>query len=339
MSELKASFYDGKTSEKKEVQIRFAYPGELRISGLETDLTYALSDVRIAPRVANTPRSIYLPDGAKCETLDNDAIDAVLKRHRSGRWQAFLHRLESRLAYVLLALVITVVSVWGLIEYGVPVLAKHVAHSLPTEVDEALGRQGLSALDRALFSPSGLVEQRQRELRALFGRVTRSVGDEHEFRLEFRKSKRIGANALALPSGIVVLTDELVLLAEHENELVAILAHEIGHVVHRHALRRLLQDSATVLIVASITGDVTSITALSATLPTLLIEAKYSRDFEREADQFALAYLRESDIKPKHFADILLRLEKERSGGSETFDYLSSHPATKERVGAFQRTE
>jgi predicted Zn-dependent protease len=118
--------------------------------------------------------------------------------------------------------------------------------------------------------------------------------------------------------------------------LVAVLAHEIGHVTHRHALRRLLQDSATVLLIAAITGDATSITSLSATVPTLLIETKYSRDFEREADRFALGYLKENNINPRHFSDILLRLEQSRPGESDIPDFLSSHPGTKERIKAFQ---
>ncbi len=133
-----------------------------------------------------------------------------------------------------------------------------------------------------------------------------------------------------------MITDELVLLAKHDNELMAVLAHEIGHVVNRHALRRLLQDSTTALIIASITGDVTSVTALSATLPTMLIEAKYSRDFEREADQFALRQLRENDIEPRYFADILLRLQAQHPDAGDVFGYLSSHPATQERVKSFR---
>ena len=100
--EVTASFYDGKTSQRKEVRLHFDPSGRLRIIGLENYPTYALSEIRISSRVGNTPRSIYLPGGAKCETLDNDTIDRMLGLQRSGRWQAFLHKLESRLGYVLL---------------------------------------------------------------------------------------------------------------------------------------------------------------------------------------------------------------------------------------------
>ena len=337
--EVTASFYDGKTSQRKEVRLHFDPSGRLRIIGLENYPTYALSEIRISSRVGNTPRSIYLPGGAKCETLDNDTIDRILGLQRSGRWQAFLHKLESRLGYVLLILIVTVIGIWGLVEYGIPALAKRVAYALPTSTDAALGREGLKVLDQVLFSPSDLEENRQRHLSSLFDDMTQGLPDDHDFRLEFRKSDRVGPNAFALPSGVIVVTDDLVILAKHQNELKAILAHEIGHVIHRHALRSLLQNSVVVLAIASVTGDVTSITALSAALPTMLLQAKYSRGFEREADQFALQYLRAHNIPRKHFADILSRLEKESGYNSETHNYLASHPATSERMKMFKGEE
>ncbi len=336
MKPVAATFYDGKTSQQHDVCLYFDSPGRLRITGLDHELTYPLSAVRISSRLGNTPRALYLPGGAKCETLENDTIDAVLQRGGRGRWQAVLHTLESRLHYVVLALVLTVVGVWGLIEYGIPALAKRAAYAVPVSVDAALGQEGLKVLDQVLFTPSSLAEERQAHLRSRFEGMRQGFVDGGDLRLEFRKSDRVGPNAFALPSGIIIVTDELVLLAEHDDELIAVLAHEIGHIRHRHALRSLLQDSATVLLVASLTGDVTSITALSGALPTMLLEAKYSRTFETEADEFALQYLLDHDIPPQHFADIVLRMDKTSGTHSNTHNYLASHPATSERARMFQ---
>ena len=118
MTPVTATFYDGKTSQPHEVHLHFDRTGRLRITGLKHDLTYPLSDVRITSRLGNTPRSIYLPGGAKCETLENDAIDANLQRWGRGRWEAVLHTLESKLGYTLLALVLTIVAVWGMLTYA-----------------------------------------------------------------------------------------------------------------------------------------------------------------------------------------------------------------------------
>jgi Zn-dependent protease with chaperone function len=337
MTTIGGAYYDGKTSRRAEVRITLDRAGVLHISGSNGELNYPLSQLRVMPRVGNTPRSIYLPDGAKCETPDNDAIDAFLRQRGTGRWQAFVHALESRLLYVLPTVALTVLVLWALVQYGVPALAKHLAFALPESVDAQLGAGGLAALDRSFFSPSALDPSRQRQLRALFARMTQGLDDRHRYRLEFRRGKTVGANAFALPSGIIVVTDELVALAHNDNEIAAVLAHEIGHVVHRHALRRMLQDSAVVLVIASVTGDVSSVSSLAATVPTLLVEAKYSRAFEREADGFALDYLRAHDIPPRYFADILRRLERQRRGGG-VHDFLATHPTTEERVQLFEQS-
>jgi len=336
MREIPATFYDGKTSHKKEVRLYFEGSGRMRVVGLGTELVFPQSAIRITDRLANTPRSLYFPDGGKCETLENDAIDEILRGQGKSRWQLILHTLESRLGYALLALVVTVVGGWGLVEYGIPFLATRVAYAVPASVNAALGREGLKVLDQVLFSPSALDEQQQTQLRLQFADMTQDITERPHLRLEFRKSERVGPNAIALPSGMIVLTDELVSLVEHPNEIISVLAHEVGHIRHRHALRGVLQNSAVVLIIASVTGDVTSITALSATLPTILLEAQYSRAFETEADQFALQYLQEHNIPLTHFADILMRMESVRGNQGQVPNYLATHPATKKRVEMFK---
>ena len=111
------------------------------------------------------------------------------------------------------------------------------------------------------------------------------------------------------------------------------LAHELGHVAHRHVMRRLLQGSATALIVAGVTGDITSTTSLAASAPVVLLQAKFSRDFESEADRYGIDLLRKARIPARSFALILERLEaatraKHRPGLP---GFLASHPPTEER--------
>jgi Zn-dependent protease with chaperone function len=97
-------------------------------------------------------------------------------------------------------------------------------------------------------------------------------------------------------------------------------------------------------VVALLTGDVLSITSLSATLPTFLINASYSRDFEREADDVAVAFLDRRGISRNSYADMLVRLQmqsdrregeqgkKVREEGTSPADWFSTHPDTEERV-------
>src|SRR5260221_8759744 len=78
-------------------------------------------------------------------------------------------------------------------------------------------------------------------------------------------------------------------------------------------------------------GDLSSVTSFAAALPTLLLQAKYSREFEAEADEFALDYLAKKGIPPDAFSSLLERLER-GEGSTAGLDYFSTHPATRERV-------
>ena len=335
MTTIRAKFFDGKTSLGIPVSMHLDPVGRLRISGLELDLIYDLAEIRISTRVGDAPRSIYFPGGALCETSENEKIDALLNQSGGSGWQAVVHVLESKWRYALVLLFATVVGVWVIIEYGIPTLAKHVAYSFPPSAGSALGKYGLEILDRELFSPSNIEKAKQDHLQMEFEAMTQGLANGQSYQLKFRKSEKLGPNAFALPSGIIVVTDELILLAQNQNELIGVLAHEIGHVKRRHVLRTILQNSAVSLLVASVAWDLTSHTELSSVLPKLLVEAEYSRDFEREADHFALQYMLEHDIPPAYFAEILIRLEERNVHKGEVPNYLSSHPETSQRIRMF----
>ena len=335
MTEVTAVYYDGRTALGRTVLLRFDAAGNLEIAGLDQPLRYPVRELLVSSRVGNTPRSIAFPDGGKCETEANDAIDSMLARRGAEARSRMLHRLESRWPYILVLFVLAVGMTWGAVKYGVPELARQAAFAMPVSADQALARGVLETLDKALLAPSKLEAARREGLQARFDEMARALDARYRFRLEFRSSPLLGPNALALPNGTVVMTDELVRLAQAEEELLAVLAHEIGHIVHRHALRSVLQSSAVALIVAFAVGDVMSLTSLAAALPTMLVEAKFSRDFEQEADAYALQFMRLHGIPPRHAATILKRLAEHHGGKAERFGYLSSHPATDERIRTF----
>lgn len=158
-----------------------------------------------------------------------------------------------------------------------------------------------------------------------------------EVRLEFRASPDLGPNALALPSGIVILTDEVVALAHCDEELLAVLAHELGHIHHRHSLRSWLQSLITPVLIATVTGDLASISALAGALPTFLADMKYSRTFELEADDFAVELLDRHGIPRRHLADILGRITSADENDRGLGHYLSTHPATSQRIERITR--
>jgi Zn-dependent protease with chaperone function len=221
--------------------------------------------------------------------------------------------------------------------YGIPIAARFVAFRIPAAVTTAISDRILDSLDGEALQPSTLAEVRQQQLTSAFADLEAPGGG---YRPIFRDSPALGANALALPSGTIVVTDALVQLARDDREIMGVLAHEAGHIRARHGLRLVLQNSALTLVTGWIVGDVTSVIAVA---PAVLLQTKYSRDFEREADAIAADTLRAHGIPPSVLADLLERIDvRDRSGegvedgetpgGTQLLDYTSSHPPTRERL-------
>ncbi len=341
MIELSARYFDGQKSHCHTVRIQLLRSGLTCLIEGEPARTWPSAEVEIQPRLGNTCRIINLGDGGRIEVDDHEKLEAALAR--SG-WEkpagaGWVHRLESRGSWVAVAVIITLFAGWAIVMHGVPALADRAAQLLPPEVDIAITAQTMTELDRLLFTPSKLDADVQDHVRAVFlqaaGAADESASRHFRFRLAFRHSEVLGANALALPAGTVVITDDLVNLSENDEELFSILAHEVGHVLGRHALRHVLQDAAVLMLYATVVGDVVSASTLAAALPSFLLQASYSRDFEREADRYAFARMQQAGIPPSRFADILSRMEAQGSTGLDVPPYLSTHPPTKERVQQF----
>ena len=331
MPALKALYFDGKSSDAREVLLELDARGLLHVRGGGRDFAWPLAEVRASERIGASRRRLHFPDGAQCETDDNDAVDALFAA-RAPAAARLLSRWEGGLRYAIAALAATLLAAAAVVFWGVPALAKQVAFALPSQTERLIGRDALAALDRAVFRPSRLPPERQQAIRALHARMAAEIEGAGASRIELRRGGRAGANALTLPAGLIVVTDELVALAKDDREIEAVLAHEFGHLRGRHILRHLLQDSIAALLVAVTVGDLSSLTSLAAAAPTLLLQAKFSRDFEREADDFALAYLARHGIPPETFAAILERLQASRPGAHEGTDFLSTHPDIRARI-------
>ncbi|MBJ6727376.1 M48 family metallopeptidase [Geomesophilobacter sediminis] len=331
----RGKWYDGKTSRQHEVELHLD-AGALRVVGVGVDRCVPVGRLRVDPRLGKAVRAVRFPDGELLETADDGLLDHLERRQGRGAFFRQVHRWENSPRRAVIAFVLLAALSFLFVRFGIPELADRAAATFPATTEGLLGRETLQILDRTLLEPSRLPAARQRQLRRLFDGVTSSYAEREGWRLEFRSGDVVGANAFALPAGIVIVTDKLVQLAKNDQEIAGVMAHEIGHLTRRHALRHLLRNSATALLVASVTGDITSVTSLSATLPTALIDAKYSRDFENEADDAAVAYLKGMGIPTRVYADMLRRLEKDHekdSGkGARIGELFQDHPLIEDRV-------
>ncbi len=363
--QIQADYYDGKSARRAAATMTIV--GRVVVvsrDGFSSE--YAIDAVRVQSRLRGAPRRVDFPDGSAAITDDHAAIEAAFGVASA---QTLAHRLESHLGFVFTAIIGVVVAMVLGYMYGVPWVAREVAERLPDGIESQLAEVSMKSLDQAIFEPTALDSDTRKKIADGFDTLRASTDLPKTVRLEFRDGGWIGANALALPGGVVVVTDQLVEAMPGVDETLAVLAHELGHVRHRHSLRHLLQDSITALAASAIYGDVASLTSIAVTAPTVLAHNGYSRDFEREADAFAFDLLKKIGRSPKAFASAMTSLEKaheeqprdpnklrrkiglpdkepaaekpkERKrpqGEKSDFSYLSTHPATSERIRAAEQ--
>lgn len=247
---------------------------------------------------------------------------------------------EAMPALLALALMVVAVAAAAIVIYfwGLPPVAEALAKRLPPSLASQLSQSVLKQMDEQLFSASALPLARQAALRQ---RLLRFHGLPAT-NILFRKS-RIGANALALPDGTIIVADELVGLASDDREIDAVVLHEVGHVAEYHGMRQLIQGALVGTVIAVWVGD---IGWLSSTLTATLLQNNYSRNFELEADRYAALTLKTLGESPQWLVIMLKRLsanevDESRSGEGSTnaktgwatlLDLFDTHPDLYERI-------
>jgi Zn-dependent protease with chaperone function len=337
MLEFSGTYFDGHSSRAHAVRVRFE-GGELNLQGETLELRVPFTDCVIAPPLGKTKRTIQLSRGTVLETDDFAAIQELEERTGRNQGMRLVDRLERQWKFVLASVVVLCASLWVFVQYGVPFAADQLAFATPAAVLGQVGAQTMQVLDNTALEPSTLEAKRQSQISRGFEMLVKDIGAGQSYQLEFRDGGSIGPNAFALPNGTVVITDQLIELAENDHEILGVLAHEMGHVTGRHGLRGIYRGAGVMLLISIAAGDIASVTSLTSSLPALLVQTGYTRDFEREADEVSGKYMLRVWGSTKPLQDILARISKGHDENNLT-GMLASHPGTKERIQNLKNLE
>jgi predicted Zn-dependent protease len=137
-------------------------------------------------------------------------------------------------------------------------------------------------------------------------------------------------NAIALPGGDVVVFGGLLEDATPD-ELAAVLAHEMAHVIEKHAMRQIAQEAGPAFVAKYIFGGDSALSALMAGASTLG-QLQYSRGNERQADRLAFSILLQANIDPRGLANFFRKIERMEKKQGHDDDLFSTHPPTSERI-------
>jgi Zn-dependent protease with chaperone function len=322
---VQAKYFDGRSTRIHAVTLSMA--GEtLVIAGEDINLHVPFADVSVDERLGRAPRRLRLRDGAFCEVSDLDALDTLLSStgHRDG----WVDRLQRHLQFVLFSIVACAALVAAAYKWGLPWAAAKGAQQLPPAIGRTLSVQTLRILDGNILTPSKITAERQQALRAALRALQLPEGGSADSTLLFRRSPQLGANAFTMPDGTIIVLDDLITSIGDDKQTLAVFAHELGHAHGRHGLQLLLQSTAVGAFWTFYVGD---ISGLLAAAPAAVVQAKYSQEFERQADDYGAAVLTHNGMSPALLADALKKLTESRPEGSKG-GYLSTHPPTDERM-------
>ncbi len=325
---LAADYFDGRSSRRFDVVLKID-DGVAILSG-EIERRCSLDQLHVSERLGRQLRKVTFPDGAFL--VPHDAVIFAALLASTGHRDSLVVRAQRSWRGVLAAVVLCIGALAGGYVYGLPAAANIVARLMPESANLLIGREALAFIDQHLMQPSALTAIEKSRLTARFKALVPPMAGAPPYTIVFRSSK-IGPNAFALPAGEIILTDQLVKLMDDPDAVMAVLSHELGHLHQRHMMRRMIQSAAVGGLAATLFGDVSS---LLVTMPTVLLDMRYSRDAETEADDYAISMMQANGIGLSHMIDGFEKIGKLHPG---TAGYLSSHPLTATRISRIRAAQ
>ena len=170
-------------------------------------------------------------------------------------------------------------------------------------------------------------EEIQKRVRAIGAKIAR-VSDRDDLRYHFAVIDDEEVNALALPGGYIYLSSGLVEAADSDDEIAAVVAHEVGHVAARHSMKQLQGEYLYTFISAlAMIGNTDRGFHRGSNFTYISLMMQYSREYEKEADKLSVRYMTRAGYDPEaalSMLDKLAELDKKRS--SRVYTYFRSHP-------------
>jgi predicted Zn-dependent protease len=328
-----AHYLDGKTAARRPATVELTPDGlsirtedgatfrwgfrEIR----QTQGSYRGEPVRLE-RGGDITEAIVIPDTAFLSELHRRAPAAGIRFHNPAYRRLRLH-------LTILAAVSAVGLSAAIYLLGIPLFASALTPFVPISWEEKMGDSAAEALappDKRCGKPDRL-----KPIQQIVSTLTAPL-PRQPYRLRVIVVNEPGLNAFALPGGTIVVLRRLLEKTDTPEELAGVLAHELQHVLKRHTTRAVLQQASSAGLIAAVTGDASGAMAFGLNSARIVGELRYSRQNEEEADVEGMKMILEAGIDPAGMIRFYERLEKEGPGLPDALGFLSTHPATKDRI-------
>jgi predicted Zn-dependent protease len=231
-----------------------------------------------------------------------------------------------------------IVSVAALIFYGVPALASRLAVIVPWSTETAIGNAVEGQILREMSQGAPRICSAKpdapgaRALKVMVDRLSAHATLPGPLDVKVVDSKV--ENAFALPGGKIVFMRALIEKAESADEVAGVLAHEMGHVANRDAMRGIIHAGGVSFLIGTLLGDFTGAGAL-VIASRYLLTSRHSRSVESEADTFAIDVMTRAGGDVRALGRFLRRVAE--TPAERQLEILLTHPVTADRVAEIER--
>lgn len=202
---------------------------------------------------------------------------------------------------------------------------------IPPSVERQLGAVVVPVFEQQA-KPSSAQETLNQMLARLEAQLPLAPGQKRDYRVLYVPNATV--NAIALPGDAIVIYAGLVQQAKSENELMMVLAHELGHFAHRDHLRGLGRTLLVQIVFAMFFGDAGALQSAAASGIEGITRSQFSQSQEREADEYGLTLLQKTYGHVAGATDFFTRMSQQKGAD---IAFLSTHPAPGQRVKELDR--
>ena len=301
---------------------------------------------RLAIESVQDGRNIFLQNGSLF--VADDKLTANHSKSLNSSTEGWLSTFDQfGLKTITILLVMVVVLVLGY-RYALITFSPTIVKLFPFEWEKQIGKATFDTLNRTLLDESELPTQRVNALKQKAKNILNQADLYSYPSIEFMKSDIIGANALALPGGPIIVTDDLVKFLKDDELILGVIAHELAHIQERHSLHQIVEIVGLSSLAWLIFGLDEGILEEVALVGINLWGLKKSRDFEKESDLLALKFLENAGLKKdsfilaiekltEHFCN-KSKLEKSECLSGVKSGWLATHPTGAERLKYLRET-
>jgi len=331
MIDLSPRFLDGETSQSQKVKLSMTEQSLIIKSDNQTQVLWVYSKIFVKEDWSGSIGGIFgfkdSPD-AGLFIHDRKQFDHIQRKLHSRHKATYIVPTQFRYLFLLgLGAIAAGFLLFPLLGH----LSSFVTYLIPYKAENKLGDLVLDEISKEFEPCEDKIALES--LQKISNRLIPPLKNQKIIpKLSLHESRE--ANAFSLPGGHIAVLSGFLADAKSENEVAAVLAHEMGHMIKRDSLEVFVQSQGMSLIISLISSSGSY--GGMAEFVSFMQGMNYSRKKEFAADEFGTQLLIKSGYSPKGLSAFLNRVEegqKNWAGGATKYlQFLSTHPETKERI-------